>query len=231
MRTEDQTFALRVLLATDWLDGFNPAMAGELLRQGRLIRIGKGEWAQGEGDRDRGLFVVIDGLFHTYCTAPGDRDVMIGQAGTGSVLGHTTRFSGGPRLATAICIEPAMLLQVPETALERVAESYPEIWRVIANSAYANLRKAMQMMIETIALSPRQRIAARLTANLDLTEPAPITVKLSQQMLGEMTGLTRKTINGHLRAFEREGLLVTGYGEMQILDPAGLRTVAHDHGT
>ena len=35
-----------------------------------------------------GRFVVIDGLVHTYCSAPGDRDVMIGQAGTGAVLGH-----------------------------------------------------------------------------------------------------------------------------------------------
>ena len=164
MTNDERIFALSVLRKAEWLEGFDPLLADTLMSHGRLTRIARGGWAQGEGDEDRGLFVVIAGLFHTYCTAPGDRDVMIGQAGTGSVLGHATRFSGGPRLVTAICIEPALLLQIPETALEQIAERQPDIWRMIANSAYANLRRAMQMMVEAITLPPRPRIAARLLA-------------------------------------------------------------------
>ena len=37
---------------------------------------------------------------------------MIGPSGPGSVLGHATRFSGGPPLVTAISVEPSMLLEV-----------------------------------------------------------------------------------------------------------------------
>ena len=228
MKIDERAFALNVLRQADWLAGFDPVLAEALLAHGRLMRLAVGEWAQGEGDEERGLFVVIDGLVHTYCSAPGDRDVMIGQAGTGAVLGHATRFSGGPRLVTAICVEPSMLLQISETALERIAEERPEVWRVIANSAYANLRRAMQMMVEAVTLPPRQRIAARLVALAsELSPRGTATIALSQQLLGEMTGLTRKTVNAHLAAFAREGLIEIRYGGLLLRDPAGLQAVAN----
>lgn len=231
MTSDERLFALSVLRKAEWLEGFDPLLAEALITHGRLTRIAPGGWAQGEGDEDRGLFVVIAGLFHTYCTAPGDRDVIIGQTGIGSMLGHTTRFSGGPRLVTAICIEPALLLQIPETSLEQIAEHQPDVWRMMANAAYTNLRRVMQMMVETITLPPRPRIAARLLAMALPHDSGPALIRLSQQMLGEMTGLTRKTINIHLAAFEREGLIVIGYGGLEIRDPAGLRRVAAWHDT
>ena len=214
---------MRVLHNAEWLRDFTPVLADALLDQGHLLRLRPGEWAQGEGDEDRGLFAIIDGVFHTYCTAPGDRDVLIGVASTGAVLGHATRFSGGPRLATAICAEAGLVLRISEGALERIAQQHPEIWRVIASSAYANLRRAMQMMVEAITLPPRQRIAARLLAAAETAGHWPVTLKLSQQALAEMTGLTRKTINGHLTAFASEGLLDVGYGHLVLHDPGGLR--------
>jgi CRP-like cAMP-binding protein len=228
MKIDERGFALTVLRQADWLAGFDPALGEALLAHGRLMRLAVGEWAQGEGDEQRGLFVVIAGLFHTYCSAPGDRDVMIGQAGTGSVLGHATRFSGGPRLVTAICAEPGLLLQISETALERIAEARPEIWRVIANSAYANLRRAMQMMVEAVTLPPRQRIAARLVAMAAERSPGgTAAIALSQQLLAEMTGLTRKTVNAHLSALEARGLIAIRYGGVLVRDPDGLRRVAN----
>ena len=225
MKKEDHALALQVFRDADWLKGFKLELAEELLANGRLARLNAGEWAQGEGDEQRGLFVVIDGLFHTYCTAPGDRDVMIGQASTGAVLGHATRFSGGPRLVTAICAEPGILFQVSESALERIAERQPEIWRVIANSAYANLRRAMHMMVEAITLAPRQRIAARLIASAELSSGETPFIRLNQQLLGEMTGLTRKTVNVHLSTFEQDGLIEIRYGGLVLRDLDRLRAV------
>ena len=46
-------------------------------------------------------------------------------------------------------------------------------------------------------------------------------------MLGEMTGLTRKTVNAHLSAFAREGLIEIRYGGLLLRDPAGLQAVAN----
>lgn len=231
MKKEERALALHVLRQVGWLKDYATALAENLVAEGNLVRLNTGEWAQAEGDDRSGLFVVIEGVLHSYCAAPGDKEVMIGLAGAGSVLGHATRFSGGPRLVTAVCVEPCILLEMSEAALERVAECQPEIWRAIAGFAYANMRSAVRMAAEVISLRPRERIAARLLAAADghratVMEPTPI-IRLSQELLGEMTGLTRKTVNVHLSAFERDGLIEVGYGQISLRDLERLRAVAN----
>jgi CRP/FNR family transcriptional regulator, cyclic AMP receptor protein len=143
------------------------------------------------------------------------------------VLGHATRFSGGPRVVTAVCAVPSTLLSVSERALEDVAARWPTLWRALAASAYGYTRSTVRALAELIALPPRQRLAARL---LLMAAPArgatPAVVNLTQQAIGEMIGVTRKTINGYLADFERQRLLRTCYQRIVLQDPAGLRRIA-----
>ncbi|HWV13251.1 MAG TPA: Crp/Fnr family transcriptional regulator [Sphingobium sp.] len=225
MNNSERASALRLLRSVDWLRDYPAALAEELLAHGRLIHLGTGQWAQAQGDDRGGLFIVIDGLFHSYCTAPGDRQVMIGLSGPGSVLGHATKFSGGPRLVTAISVRPSILLEISEHALEHIAGHRPEIWRAIADFAYANMRRTLHMLAELMALPPRQRIASRLLAAAVASDKGLI-VSLSQQTLAEMIGISRKTVNLHLSAFERAGLIRLGYGSIELVDSEALREVA-----
>ncbi len=228
MKRDETKLALAVLKETEWLKDYSPELAERLINEGRLVHLNIGEWAQAEGDDRSGLFIVIDGLLHSYCAALDDHLVLIGFAEPGSVLGHSTRYSGGPRLVTAVCAEPSVLLELSESALDRVAINSPEIWRAIAGFAYAHMRSALRMAAELITLRPRERIAARLlaTARSEHIDDAPV-IKLSQELLGEMMGVTRKTINSHLSAFERDGLVHIGYGRIELCDIDGLRTVAN----
>ena len=227
MKVNDKNPALAVLRQTSWLKGYPVELSESLLAHGKLVRLNDGEWAQAEGDDRSGLYVVIEGVLHTYCTAPGDRLVMIGLAEGGAVLGHATRFSGGPRLVTAVCVEACILLEISETALERVAGGQPEIWRAIADFTYDNMRNVLRMAAEVIALPPRQRIVARLLAAAVSGDSAenPV-VRISQELLGEMIGVTRKTVNLHLSKLERDGLLKLGYGRIELHDLDRLRAVA-----
>lgn len=222
--------ALRVLRTAGWLKDYPEQLSESLAAEGSLVQLNAGEWAQTEGDDRSGLFVVIEGVLHSYCATPGDRVVMIGLAEAGAVLGHATRFSGGPRLVTAVCVEPSILLEITETALDRVAERHPEIWRAIADLSYANMRNIVRMAAEVISLRPRERVAARLLASVqrhnEILKDEHPTIRLSQEMLGEMIGVTRKTVNAHLSQFERDGLIKVGYGWIKLCDLDGLRAVA-----
>lgn len=224
MARDFQHGAREVLRRAPWLRGYADDLADRLLAEGRLVRRKPGEWAQAEGDDRGGLFVVLAGLLHSYCAAPGDREVMIGLVGPGAMLGHATRFSGGPRLVTAVCVEPTVLLELTEAALDRVAADRPELWRAIADFTYANMRGVLRMAAELISLAPRQRIAARLLAAAEGQGASE--VRLSQELLGEMTGLTRKTVNAHLGAFERAGLIAVRYGRITLRDAPGLQRLA-----
>jgi len=220
----DKETAAEVLRQAAWLRGYPPELTDRLLAEGRLVHRAIGEWAQAEGDDRGGLFLVVAGLLHSYFAADAEREVMIGLAGPGSMLGHATRFSGGPRLVTAVCVQPTLLLELSEAALDRVAEQCPELWRALADFTYANMRGVLQMAADLLSLAPRQRLAARLLAAAEGQGSAEIW--LSQELLGEMTGLSRKTVNHHLGALESAGLVETSYGRIRLLDLAALRYVA-----
>lgn len=223
MAQSDRDKAAAMLRTAAWLDGHGPELHEALLAEGRLVRLGAGEWAQAEGDDDTGLLTVVEGAVQMMCQAPGDREVLIGQAGPGVTLGQTMRFGGGPRLLTVVCLEPSLLLRVSDRALARVAAQRPELWEAVAALLYLQLRTLLQLVAAAVALPPRQRLAWRLLVLAGAQPDARL--KLSQQALAEMVGLTRKTVNAYLGEFEREGLVRRAYGGIEVLDLRGLARV------
>lgn len=223
--SEDRDQALKLLGVARWLEAYPPGLAEALVAEGALSRLRAGQWAQAEGDEETGLMVVIEGAVDLFCQAPGDREVRISHAGAGAALGQAMRFGGGPRLVTAVCAEPSLLLRVSDAGLERIARGRPDIWRAVATLVYFQLRNALQMAAEVAALPPRQRLASRLLM-LARGRDAPAVLNINQQGLAEMIGLTRKTVNGHLAALQREGAVRLDYGRIWIEDVRRLQTVA-----
>lgn len=227
MKIPHKALALNVLNDADWLKAHPKVLTESLVSEGRLRHLDKDEWAQTEGDEESGLFIVIDGILHTYYAPGGDRVMMIGFATPGTVLGHTTPYSGGPRLVTAICAEPSILLDISKTALDRIAADTPEIWQAIASLTYNDLQRVLGLAAEFISLKPKHRIAARLLATVQNNRNSNLpVVNISQELLGEMTGVTRKTVNHYLSAFEKDGLIRTGYGRIEIRDMEAMRVLA-----
>ena len=126
---DDSEAALRLLRQSPWLGPPDSGLAERLVAEGALARLGVGAWAQAEGDEDTGLMVVIEGAVDLYCQVAGDREIRFGQAGVGAALGQSVRFGGGPRLVTAVCAEPSLLLRVSDAGLSRIARDRPDVWR------------------------------------------------------------------------------------------------------
>lgn len=220
--------AAKILGRAPWLAGFERTLPAAMTAAGRLVQLSPGQWTQAEGDLDTGLVCVIAGAMQLYIRAPGDREVLIGHVEEGGTFGQTTRFGGGPRIATAIAVVPSVLLVVSDSALTRLSASVPDIWRAVAALAYTQLRAVTHANAELTALPPAPRIAARLLA---LAAPKgtrpPIALHLSQHALAELVGLTRKTVNAVLSDLESIGALKRGYNRLELLDLKVLRQAAN----
>lgn len=221
---DDRALAADILARSAWLGQGGGGLADAFLAQGRFVALTAGQWVQAEGDDETGVLVVLKGSLQLYCKAPGDREVMIGRIAAGAALGQTTRFGGGPRLVTAIAAEEALVLQVGDRALGRIARDAPRLWEAVSALLYLQLRNLLELVGDLAALPPRERLARRLA----LMAAGSPSLRITQEALGEMVGLTRKTANLHLAAFEREGLVRRAYGALTVTDLAGLRRVAGD---
>ena len=226
MTTDHRALAAEVLARAEWLAQGGGDLAEAFLAHGRILALEPSQWVQAEGDDETGVLVVLKGGLQLFCKAPGDREVLIGQVGAGAALGQTTRFGGGPRLVTAIAAEDALVLQVGDRALSRIARDAPRLWEAVAALLYLQLRNLLELVGDLAALPPRERLARRLALMARASPHA--TLRITQEALGEMVGLTRKTANLHLAAFEREGLVRRAYGGVTVSDLAGLRRVAGD---
>jgi CRP/FNR family cyclic AMP-dependent transcriptional regulator len=225
MGEDDFAMAAAALDRCGWLDGHGGDLRRRLLAHGTLRVLPAGRWAYAEGDDDSGILVVVRGALQIYAQAPGDRDVLIGQIGHGNAIGQTARFGGGPRLVTAISTAASLVLQVTDAALAAIARDEPLIWQAIASLNYAQLRMMVQLLAETTALPPRQRLAARL-ARFASDARTGAELPLCQQALGEMVGLSRKTVNACLADLEQRGLVRRRYGAIEVPDAAALQAHA-----
>lgn len=227
MEKFDLARAREVLGRQKWLHDHGVDLIEPLLTHARLVDFQAGTWTYAEGDEDTGLLIIIRGLVHVLCQAPGERQVLLAPIGAGGAMGQTSRFGGGPRLVTVQCVENSLILLASDRVLVQIARTRPQIWKAVAALAYQRSRDLLQLLAETIALPPRQRLAARMIrfAREDDESGKPM-LRLSQEALSEMVGLTRKTVNGYFAEFEREGLIRRNYASTILLDPSGLQRVA-----
>lgn len=219
--------AREILRRQKWLQNQGVDLVEPLLTQGRLVNFQPGAWTHAEGDEEAGLLIIIRGAVHILCKAPGKRQVLVSQIGAGAAFGQTSRFGGGPRLVTVQCAESSLILLAPDRVLAQIAMTRPQIWVAVSALLYRGVRDLIQLTAEVIALPPRQRLAARmLSLAYEKDESGKPLLRLSQQALAEMVGLTRKTVNGYLAEFERTGLIRRTYASTILLDPNGLRRIS-----
>jgi CRP-like cAMP-binding protein len=137
------------------------------------------------------------------------------------VLGQTRRRGGGPRIVTMRANMPSRVLTIADAALEAVAADEPGLWRAVNELVHAQLEETTRLAARLLVQGPAARIAARL---LQFSQDDRVTV--SQSDLAEMTGLSRKSVNGHLAAFARAGTIARGYRAITIVDRGALEDVA-----
>lgn len=208
-------------------DLMDEELAAELVAAAHVIVRQAGEWVYAEGDEATGLTVILEGVVQIHCGTPDGLSRQIGVASAGSVLGQTANLGGGPRLHTMICSSPTTIARIPDAAIIAIASRRPEMWKVIVHLLYQQLQGVLRILVQNIALPPGPRVAARLA----MLAERDGNVSLDQAGLADALGLSRKTVNGHLTALEREGLIRTGYRRIEVLDGRSLRQKAHVSGT
>lgn len=209
-----------------WLKQNAPESAETLAAEGMLSRFDVGQWLQSEGDEETGVAIIVVGAIDLYSKAPGDRVVLIGQYGAGLAFGQSMLFGAGPRLLSAVCAEPSLVLRLSDAKLDSVARTRPELRRALTALHYQNMQMAIRVAVEVIALPPRQRLASRLVA-LTRGRVVQSVLTLKQQDLAEMIGVTRKTVNRCLAEFQRNGLVTIEYGRIRLNDLKALERVAN----
>lgn len=187
-----------------------------------------------QGEPAAALYAIVTGRLKVTTSDPEGRDTVLGIMGEREVFGEVALIDGGARSATCIAVEPCNLLVLDRALFLELLGNSPSIAVKLLYVLAQRLRRLSQRSEDAAFLDVPSRLARSL---LDLAtrfgerarpplHGISITLKLSQQELGDLVGATRESVNKHLSDWTRQGLLKIHSGRMLISDVDAVRRLA-----
>ncbi len=105
-----------------------------------------------QGDIATEFFVVAQGKVRIYIPGHGD-ELDLGIVGDGQMFGEGGLFDGGPRVASAIALEPSTILRIPRDQWLLVVDEIPEFTRRILFAIGASVRQYTSHAIDFLFLN------------------------------------------------------------------------------
>ncbi len=213
-----------------WFRDIPVALQIQLLDAARVLSVARGASLLRQGDAVDGLYCVVAGCLRVTTTSADGRQAMLAIAEPPQWFGEIALFDGAPVSHDVQASAPTTLLQVPRAQLLALLEATPAHWHALGLLLTHKLRAAFAAIEETTLLTPQQRLARRLLALSDGWGQSPERtrreVRVPQEQLGQMLGLTRQTVNRLLRQLSRDGSLRMGRGTIEIVDIETLRRLS-----
>ncbi len=185
-----------------------------------------------QGEPAAALFAIARGRLKVVSSGPDGRDAALGIMGEGEVFGEVALIDGGARSATCTALEPCDLIVIERLQFLQLLDDSPSISVKLLHVLAQRLRRLSQRSEDAAFLDVPSRLARSLLdlatrfGQSDRASGVFITLKLSQQELGDLVGATRESVNKHLSDWTRQGVVRIEDGRMLIADVDGLRRLA-----
>lgn len=200
--------------------------------QPRILRKSARLFAAGEPGH--ALYLVLSGWIKLVRPGPAGRDIVLELAGPGSLFGELAVLCALPRAADAVALAPARVLAIDGRALLAAMRANPDaLLEVVRLLAQRLARTTAQMEDGQMPAEPR---LARALLRLAALDPRPgtdglmIDLGLSQGDLGELTSLSRESINKLLGVWRDLGILRADGRCLILRDLPALRDIAEEAG-
>lgn len=199
-----------------------------LAERGRPVRFPAGASLLHQGEPgDRVMLLRSGRVKIAYATEEG-RDVILGFRGGGDLIGELGLIDDGPRVGTAMTIEPVEALVIAAGEFNALLASSPELSRALLVMLARRFRDAERKRIEFARSDAVGRVAARLLELADRYGTAgehgiEVELPLSQEELAGWCGCSREAVVKALHSLRAVGWLETGRMRATILDEQALR--------
>lgn len=210
---------LAILQTDGWFGQIPFDRRALLLAEAQTRSVEKGARLYGAGDPPNGLWAVLKGEIRLKGYPAAGLELLAPILRPGTWFGEVSTIDGLPRPTDATAFERARVLHLPMAGFARAAAAAPELYRDLAVLACQHQRVALGFIAQTIAHPVRVRLALILAGQ---TQDGRDTLNIRQEDLAGMVGVSRQTLNRHLNALAREGVIRLAYAGITVRDRARL---------
>ena len=179
-----------------------------------------------KGDPTTGMMAVVSGRVQIRIVSEDGKQLVLNTMGEGEMLGEIGVLDGGERTADAVAVEPTELLTIGRRAFLDLINRNPDFAMTLMEILCSRIRATSEQAEDLALLDLRKRLAKKILGLAEeRKEGGKAIIGHSQQDLASMVGITRESINKHLGAWAKDGLIAVGRTEIEIIDEQGLRDI------
>ena len=181
-----------------------------------------------KGDPGANMMVVVRGRVKVCTHSEDGKELVLNLFSPGEVFGEIALLDGADRTADAVTLDDCELLVLERRDFIPFLRSHPDACLRLMEVLCQKLRQTSQLLEEALFLEGPSRLAKRLVHLAEafgkpVADGIRIDLQLSQQQLGNMVGMSRESMNKHLRQWREEGLIRIQDGCYVITDLEALR--------
>lgn len=165
--------------------------------------------------------LILEGTIRVVKTAPNGRELQLYRIvpGDACVLSSSCLLGHSPYSARGIAESETTLVTLPAPLFDRLVSQH-EPFRTYVFGIFAERLSELMQLVEAVAFQRLdQRLAALLLGKGKL-------IHTTHQQLADELGSVREIVSRLLRGFADQGLVGLAREQIEILDPAGLRSIA-----
>jgi CRP-like cAMP-binding protein len=193
------------------------------------VRYRKSEMIFREGEPSERLFLIDQGTVKLSIVANRGGELLIAVLGHGQIFGELSVIDRGPRAMNARAMEDSLVFALSSDVFWTMLEMHPPLARRLLELMARRLRRADRTSQDLVFFDAPTRLARKL---LELAEDhgkatgeadqIGLTVRVTQEEMAQMIGVTRGSANRLIASFTARGWLDWNDGHPILLRPESL---------
>lgn len=188
-----------------------------LLDQGCVRRFAKGELILQRGDTAREFWYIESGVVQIGRYSVDGKLTLFALLGPGESFGEQGFLGEFPRMVDAIAGNETRLIEIGEAELLAAIESDTSVARIMLKAMANMVQQAFELIHAGRNLSTVERVSQALV-RLRSEEGRDVAIRVTQQELSELVGVSRISLGKALGKLETAGVIERRYGGIVVQD-------------
>lgn len=177
------------------------------------------------------MMAVIRGRVKICAYSADGKELVLNLIDRGGLFGEIALLDGRPRTADAVALEETDLLVLTRTRFLPFLTANPEVTVRLFSMLCQRLRQTSEHLEDALFLEAPSRLARGLLRLAEaFGKPGAlglrIDIKLSQQQIGNLIGISRESTNKYIVEWTRSGWLAINNGFITITDLEALESLS-----
>ena len=206
------------------------------LKNCQCLRLPEKKEVYRRGEPGKEMCIILSGGVKVSTQSPDGKEIIFDLLSEGDFFGELSVLDGEPRTATVTTLAPSVLVVLEQSFFVPFLEANPTTAIRLLHLLAHRLRAMDTFLEEVLFLDSETRLAKRVMALRNIYGKATGNatkneLKISQQDIASLVGITRERVNKLLKKWEEAEIVSLQHGCLTIQNPSLLQKLASKAGS